>query len=329
MPKRKKSQRARKLGDNKLAIYQTKAGAIALRGDFSNETMWATQAQIANIFDIDRSVVSKHILNILKSKEVDEKSNVQKMHIPNSDKPVAFYSLDMILGVGYRANSARAISFRQWATNTLREHIVKGFTINRSVVKTHYAEFLQAVEDMKRLLSPGGTVDTQSILELVSAFADTWLSLEAYDEDKLAAAGATKKLVQFTADMLVDALAKFKTELRKKGEATDLFGSERQKESVAGIVGNVMQSFGGAPLYPTVEEKAAHLLYFIVKNHPFVDGNKRSGAYSFVWFLKLAGTLDTTNITPSTLTALTLLVAESDPKHKERMIRLTLQLLKH
>ena len=135
-----------------VIIYQAKSGAIELRGDFSKETLWATQAQIAEMFQIERSVATKHIGNILKSAEVKEKSNVQKMHIANSDKLVAFYSLDIILAVGYRANSARAIEFRQWATKTLRTHIVDGYTINRSRIETNYTAFHQAVEDIKKLL---------------------------------------------------------------------------------------------------------------------------------------------------------------------------------
>jgi len=128
-----------------IVIYQSKSGAIELRGDFSAETIWATQAQITEIFSIDRTVVTKHIQNILKSKEVEEKSNVQKMHIANSDKPVAFYSLDIILAVGYRANSARAIDFRKWATKTLRAHITQGYTINRRRIAHNYDEFMKAV----------------------------------------------------------------------------------------------------------------------------------------------------------------------------------------
>ncbi|MBI2075450.1 MAG: virulence protein RhuM/Fic/DOC family protein, partial [Candidatus Harrisonbacteria bacterium] len=241
---------------------------------------------------------------------------------------VQFYSLDVILAVGYRANSARAIEFRQWATKTLRGYIVDGYVINKSRIAKNYAQFLEAIENIKYLLPAGTNIDHRSVLELISAFADTWVSLAAYDEDKLAATGATKRAVVVTANQLVEALGAFKQELIKKSEASDLFGVERHKESVAGIVGNVMQSFGGAPIYPTVEERAAHLLYFMVKNHPFADGNKRSGAYAFIWFLKKAGVLDRAKITPPALTALTLFVAESDPKNKDRMIRLVLQLLK-
>jgi prophage maintenance system killer protein len=314
--------------DSNTVIYQAASGAIQLRGDFKRENVWATQAQIGEIFDVDRSVITKHIGNIFKIKEVDEESNVQKTHFANSDKPVAFYSLDVILSVGYRVNSKTATHFRRWATKTLREHIVRGFTINRKIVARNYEAFMRAVGDVQALLPEHVTLDPKQALELVRAFADTWVSLEAYDKDKLVARGATKRDVVVTARQLSDALTAFKRELAAKGETSELFGAERETGSVSGIVGNVMQSFGGKPVYATVEEKAAHLLYFMVKNHPFADGNKRSGAFAFVWFLKKADLLERTKMTSSALTALTLFVAESDPRNKERMIRLVLQLLK-
>lgn len=249
------------------------------------------------------------------------------MHIANSDKLVILYSLDVILAVGYRANSAKAIKFRQWATSTLRKHLVEGYTINKSRIAKNYDAFLQAVADVKALLPAGTAVDTESILELISLFADTWLSLDAYDKDTLVTKGATKKSVKLTVETFAGALVSLKETLIAKGEATELFATERERGSVAGIVGNVMQAFGGSDAYPTVEEKAAHLLYFIIKNHPFIDGNKRSGAYAFVWFLAKARVLDTARITPPALTAITLLVAESDPSHKDKMVGLILTML--
>ncbi len=318
----------KKIQKNKgVVIYQAKSGAIELRGDFTREIIWATQAQITEIFDIDRTVVTKHIGNILKSKEVDEKSNVQKMHIANSDKPVAFYSLDMILAVGYRANSARAIEFRQWATKTLRGYIVDGFAVNKNRIAQNYEQFLSVVKDIKKLLPSGAPVDPKDAIELVSLFADTWLSLDAYDRDALPKGKLTKKRVELTAKKVTDSLAEFKEELIHKSEATAFFGMERNKGSLAGIVGNVMQSFGGKEIYESAEEKAAHLLYFMVKNHPFTDGNKRSGAFAFVWFLRQANILDVSKITPSALTALTILVASSDPKDKHKVVTLILNLI--
>ena len=164
-------------------------------------------------------------------------------------------------------------------------------------------------------------------MELVQAFADTWFSLDAYDRDALVSEGATQQEVIITAEELKNVLLEFRDALIQKGEASDLFGRERQQGSVESIVGNVFQSFGGKNVYESVEEKAAHLLYFVVKNHPFSDGNKRSGAFSFVWFLKKAKILNTNRITPEALTALTLLVAESDPKDKEQIVGLVVMLI--
>jgi prophage maintenance system killer protein/prophage antirepressor-like protein len=269
-------------------IYQTKSGALELRGDFRDETLWATQAQIADLFEIDRTVVTKHINNIIKSGEV-AKSNVQKMHIANSDKPVAFYSLDIILSVGYRSNSDRAITFRKWATKVLREHMIDGYTVNKTRIAQNYTAFLQAVDDIKKFLPEGGQVDAGSVLELVTAFADTWFSLDAYDREALVMTGATHQEVTLTVRELAEALKVFRQALIEKGEATEFFGREKDTSGIASIVANVMQSFGEDDVYPTLEEKAAHLLYFTVKNHPFIDGNKRSGAYAFVWFLQATG----------------------------------------
>lgn len=237
--------------------------------------------------------------------------------------------MDLVLSVGYRVNSKKATQFRKWATETLRHHLVDGYTINRSRIEHNYTAFLQAVEDIRKLLPESGQVDAGSVLELVQAFADTWFSLDAYDRDALVSEGATQKEVSLTADELMQALAEFRNALIEKGEATEIFGRERERGNVAGIVGNVFQSFESGDVYPSVEEKAAHLLYFIVKNHPFTDGNKRSGAYAFIWFLSRTGTLDRSRITPPALTALTLLIAESNPQHKDRMVGLVLQVLKN
>ncbi|MEK7665620.1 MAG: RhuM family protein [Patescibacteria group bacterium] len=178
------------------------------------------------------------------------------MHIANSDKPVAFYSLDIILAVGYRANSTRAIEFRKWATKVLRQHITLGYTINRAVISSHYEEFMKAVGDIKALLPVNQVVDSANVLELVRLFADTWFSLDAYDKDILEVKGVTKKQTSITAKELGSALTQLKQQLMSKGEATELFGAERSSGAVEGIVGNVMQSFGGKAMYPSIEEKA-------------------------------------------------------------------------
>lgn len=318
----------RKPTQKDVVVYQAKNGAIELRGDVSHETIWATQAQIADVFGVERSVVTKHIRNIFADKEISEKSNVQKMHIPNSDKPVAFYSLDIALSIGYRTNSRRAIEFRQWATKTLREHITKGYTINRKQIGKNYDAFMKAVGDIQALLPEHVLLDPKTILELVKEFSATWVSLDAYDKETLTAIGVTKKAITLTGVELASAIGTLRMELMKKEEATELFAQERQVGNIEGIVGNVMQSFGGKSVYATAEEKAAHLLYFMVKNHPFTDGNKRSGAFAFVWFLRKARAKGGRHVTPASLTALTLLIAESKPEKKEQMVALVTQLLK-
>ena len=240
-----------------IVIYQAKSGKIEFRGDFKRDTIWGTQKQIADVFDIDRSVVTRHINKILQDGEVEQKSNVQKMHIANSDKPVNFYSLDVILAVGYRANSAKAIAFRKWATNTLRQHLLEGYTINKKRIALNYERFLRAVGDLKTLLPEDNKIQTQDILELVEAFAGTWFSLAAYDTQNFPKSGATQKEVTFTADELTQALHELKQELLVRKQATDLFGQERSEDAVHGVVGNVFQAFGKQDVYPTVEEKAA------------------------------------------------------------------------
>lgn len=321
-------QKIKTIKKNKdIAIYKDSKGNIDFRIDNDKETLWATQAQIVDLFDIDQSVVSKHISNIFRDKEVDEKRNMQKMHNANSDKPLNVYSLDIILAVGYRSNSAQAIRFRQWATKTLKSHVVDGYTINPNRISKNYDAFLSAVENVKKLLPEDNAITGKDTLELVKLFANTWFSLDAYDKSQFDKKTVTKKQIKLSGEELNTAIQELKQELLQKGEATDLFANERQSNSIEGIVGNVFQSFGGKSVYESIEEKAAHLLYFIVKNHPFSDGNKRSGAFSFVWFLKKAKLLNTGRITPEALTALTLLVAESNPKDKDQIVGLVMLLL--
>lgn len=311
-----------------IIIYQSKKGQIEFKGDLQKETLWANQAQIVALFGVDQSVVSRHVRNIFKDGEIEAKSNMQKMHIPNSDKPVVFYSLDVILAVGYRTNSKVAIEFRKWSTKTLREHIVKGYTINKKRIVKNYNEFLRAVEAVQKLLPADGQVQAEDVLELIKMFASTWLSLDAYDKSTLPNSGVSKKQTKITAKELTKAIDRLKQKLIERKEATKLFASETQKDAIAGIVGNVFQSAFGKDVYQTLEEKAAHLLYFFVKNHPFIDGNKRSGAFAFVWFLQKERLLRKDKMSPEALTALTLLVAESNPKDKDRIVGLVLQLLK-
>lgn len=320
--------------ENHPVIYQAKSGAIELREDIATETIWASLQQIANLFDTDKSGISRHIRNIYESKELDKMrtvaifATVQKEGEREISRDIEYYNLDMIISVGYRVNTKKATVFRQWATKTLKSHIINGYTINKKRLEKNYNSFLKAVEQVKTLLPSGGTVGATDALDLIKMFAGTWFSLDAYDRANLPTSGVSKKQVEFTVEELTMALFKLKHELISKGEATDIFGSERGGQSVSGIIGNIFQTFGGQDLYKTAEEKAAHLLYFMVKNHPYVDGNKRSGAFAFIWFLRQAGILNPIRLTAEALTALTLLVAESNPKDKERMIGLILLILK-
>ena len=319
---------------NTVVIYQAKNGAIELRGDWEKETIWANLNQIADLFDVQKSAISKHLKNIFDSEELPKITTVSKMETVQAEgkrtikRSIEIYNLDAIIAVGYRVNSKRATQFRVWATKTLKEHLLKGYTINRRQIAKNYEAFMKSVGDIQALLPEHVALDPKTLLELIKEFAGTWMSLDAYDKETLTPIGTTKKEIMFSGMELTQAITNLKFELHKKGEATEIFAQEREKGSVEGIVGNVMQSFGGKPLYKTVEEKAAHLLYFMVKNHPFVDGNKRSGAFAFVWFLRKARAKNMRNINPGALTALTLLVAESDRTKKDQMVALITQILK-
>jgi prophage maintenance system killer protein len=312
--------------EHNIIIYQSKSGALELRGDISNENIWATQAQIAELFEIDRTVATRHIANILKDKEILEKSNVHKMHIANSDKPVNFYSLDIVLAVGYRTNSNKAIAFRRWASTTLRQHLVDGYTINKKILIKNSQKFHDALDKIIALLPAEATEDVNTVLDLVHIFANTWFSLDSFDKDNFPARGITVKKVKLKAVELRSAIDKLKQELLSKDQATELFSKELKKDGLESIIGNIFQSFGGKEIYPSLEEKAANILYLIVKNHPFVDGNKRCGAFAFIWFLKKFNLLPI-NLRAEALTAITLLIAISDAKEKDRMIGLILLLL--
>lgn len=309
-----------------MIIYQAPNGAIELKGDFDKETVWASQAQMATLFDVDQSVLSRHIKNIFKDGEVDQKSNMQKMHIPNSDKPVVFYSLDVILAIGYRTNSRVAIQFRKWSTSILKGHLLKWYTINKKILQKNYHAFMKSVEEVKKLVSKTA-LRTDDVLELIKFFGQTWFSLDAYDKWEIPLRKQTSKTVHFHAQNLYDAIEKLKTDLLKKWVATDLFAQEKYTWSLEGILGNILQTAFGKDLYPSIESKAAHLLYFIIKDHPFNDGNKRTWAFSFVWFLQMVWYNFRAKITPEALTTITLLIATSDPKDKQRLIDLVMMIL--
>jgi len=317
-----------------IVIFQTKSGAIEFRADVKKETLWATQAQMAAVFGINPQAITKHLKNIYQEGELIRSTTCSKMEQVQMEgsrrvnRTVEIYNLDAIISVGYRISSKTGTKFRQWATKVLRMHIVDGFTINKKRIAKNYTSFIVAVDNVKKLLSDGGSVNADSALAIVKMFAATWFSLDAYDKGTLPKSGINREQVKIAGNQFVEALVELRNALIQNNEAGELFGRERATGAVSGIIGNVFQSFDDNDVYPTIEEKAAHLLYFMVKNHPFTDGNKRSGAFAFVWFLKKVGILDVSRFTPEALTVLTLLVAESKSVDKEQIIGLILMLLK-
>ena len=317
-----------------IVIFRDKSRDITLRADSSQETIWATQAQMISLFGIDQSVISRHLKNIFKDGEIDQKSNMQKMHIANSDKPVTFYSLDVILAVGYRTNSATAIRFRQWATKTLRDYILKGYAINEKRLKSIQKAKLSELDKTIKLITGvrekiKNQDEAKGLLSVIDDYTQTWILLNQYDKRDVGTSKGKKTVKPFDAEKLVADIAVLKESVMRAGEASDLFGHDRG--SFMGIVRGIFQTFGGKELYPTIESKAAHLLYFIIKDHPFSDGNKRIGAFSFLTFLVSQNYLFRKNgerkINDVALTTLALLVAESDPDDKDQLVALIMRLI--
>lgn len=313
-----------------IAIYQSVQGDITVK--LAQDTVWLRQDQMAELFGRDRTVIGRHIRNAFTEAELDEKSNVQNLHIAGSDKPVAFYSLDVIISVGYRVKSVSGTHFRQWATRLLKEHLTQGYTLNQERFEANARELELALELVRKaarhpeLSTEGG----RGLVEIVSRYTQTFLWLQRYDEGLLAEpSGTPGGELPDVADAR-NALAQLKAQLMARGETTDLFARERG-DGLAALLGNLSQSVFGEPAYPSIEAKAAHLLYFVVKNHPFTDGNKRSGAYLLVDFLHRNGRLFNARgepvINDTGLAALTLLVAESAPQNKELLIRLIMNML--
>jgi death-on-curing family protein len=318
-------------------IYQAKDGAIELKSFVKTQTIWASKKQIAQIFGVDRSVVSKHIKNIFLDQELDQKvvcANFAQTTSHGAIKGKAqtnnleHYNLDIILAVGYRTKSSLAIEFRKWATRTLKKHITEGFTINKKLISQNHQKFLKAIEDIKILSNNNKNLKTGDVLELIKSFSYTWFSLDNFDKGKFPIIGS-KKSIKINAKELMQDIAILKAELIAKKEATAIFATEKNQGALEGILGNVFQSVFGEDAYSNLEKKAANLLYFIVKNHPFNDGNKRSGAFAFIWFLQKAKFEFQSKINPQTLAILTILIAESNPKEKDKIIGLILTLLKN
>ena len=301
---------------------------------FDKETVWLTQRQMAEVFQSTPQNIVMHMRNVFSSKELDAESTSKDFLIVRSEgqrtvrREVKHYNLDAIISVGYRIHSKRAVRFRQWATRTLREHLVSGYTMNeRRLAERGLDEARQTLELLARTLRNQALVDEtgQSVLDLITRYADTWRLLLEYDEDRLKTqTGAKPATSALSLDTAVTAIKAFRRDLAAKGEATSLFGN-RRGEALEAILGNVEQTMFGEPLYRSGAEKAANLLYFLVKDHPFTDGNKRIGALLFLLYLTQEGIAH--RLDPRGLTALTLLIAESAPSNKDLMIRLIVNLL--
>lgn len=321
-----------------ITIYQSDSGTVEVRLDKTHETVWLSQRQMAEVFDTSPENVLMHLKNIFKEGELAEAATAKDFLAVQTEgkrqvkRSIKHYNLDAIISVGYRVNSKRAVGFRQWATQILRQHLTQGYTLNRQRFEANAQELEAALLLVKKAaLSPELLADTgRGLVDIVSRYAHTFLLLQRYDEGLLTdppqQSGGRLPSVQ----EVRQSLAQLKRELLQKGEATDLFAKERG-DGLDALLGNLDQSVFGKPAYPSVESKAAHLLYFVIKNHPFADGNKRSGAFLFVDFLHRNGRLfDAVGvpvINDIGLAALALLVAESDPAHKDTLIRLVMNML--
>ncbi|MDU8350903.1 virulence protein RhuM/Fic/DOC family protein [Pseudomonas syringae pv. actinidiae] len=315
---------------NEIIIYQSddQSVEVHLQGD----TVWLRQDQMADLFGRDRTVIGRHIRNVFSEGEVAKESNVQNLHVANSDKPVGLYSLDVIISVGYRVKSVEGVRFRQWASRVLKEHLTQGYTLNKRRLEAN-AQELEAALMMVRRLSANPELTAHAgrgLADIVSRYAQTFLLLQRYDEGLLSDPSVQIGGILPSDEEARSALAELKGSLMCRGEATDLFALERA-DGLSALLGNLDQTVFGEPAYPSVEAKAAHLLYFVIKNHPFADGNKRSGAFLFVDFLNRNGRLLDSQghpvINDIGLAALALLVAESLPDQKDTLIRLIINML--
>lgn len=320
-----------------VVVYETPGGGVRVEVRLDHDTVWLTQRQMADVFDTSTDNVGLHLKNIFGDSELEEEATTEDFSVVQMEgsrgvrRQVKHYNLDAIISVGYRVSSRRAVRFRQWATGTLREHLVRGYTLNQQRFE-HNARELEAALALVRKAAAGEALSTdqgRGLVDVIARYTQTFLLLQRYDEGLLVepkgiAGGALPPVAEARA-----AIARLKGDLLARGEATHLFGRERE-DGLAALLGNLDQSAFGEPAYPTVESKAAHLLYFVIKNHPFSDGNKRIGSFLFVEFLQRNGRLFRNGeavINDVGLAALALLVAESAPRDKEVMIRLVMNML--
>ena len=317
--------------DQQIQLYTTSDGQVAVEVTQNADTLWLTQAQMADLFGTKRPAITKHLSNIFKSGELDEDSTcsiLENMAEHGQVYKTKHYNLDAIISVGYRVNSTQATQFRIWATNVLKQHLIEGYTLNQRRLQERGIEFEQALTLLTQTLTNQQLINTQgaAVVTVIHDYARSWSLLQAYDEQSLAT--RTDKQTDMKALMQDDvllAIDQLKQKLISKGEATALFGQLRGN-GLTSAIATIEQGFGDEFFYPNVASRAAHLLYFVIKNHPLADGNKRSGSFLFLWYLRinqhlLAKPVEQL-INDNTLVALALLVAESKPDQKELMIRL-------
>ncbi|NVD34997.1 RhuM family protein [Marinobacter lutaoensis] len=319
------------MNEQRIQIFTSQDGQAQLEVALEQETVWLSQAQMAELFGTKRPAITKHLSNIYKSGELDEQTTcsiLEHMAEHGQRYRTKHYNLDAIISVGYRVNSMRATQFRKWATQVLKDHLIQGYTLNQKRLQERGVEFEQAVALLSRtlrnqqLIAPPG----EAVVQVISDYARSWSLLQGYDEQSLTDVGVRQDSMQPLAlDDVLAAIAALKQTLIAKGEATELFGTLRG-DGLASALATIEQGFGDELFYPNVASRAAHLLYFVIKNHPLADGNKRSGSFLFLWYLRLNQHLLARPveqlINDNTLVALALLVAESLPEQKELMIRL-------
>lgn len=336
MPKSKKQNQQDK---GEIIIYKAKDNKIFLNVRLEKETVWLNLNQIASLFGRDKSVISRHIKNIFNTKELDENSTVaffataQKEGGRSIERKIEYYNLDAVISIGYRVNSQHATQFRIWATKVLKNYLIKGYALNQKRLKeTNLDEFEQAVSLIKKTIETKKlyTKEAKGLLKVITDYANSWILLQKYDKRQLKLDKTTKTKYRFNYEEAAKMITELKQNLISKKQASDLFGADT-KDGLRGILGNINQIFGGKELYPSIEEKAAHLLYFIIKNHVFTDGNKRIGSFLFIVFLARNNYLfdkkGEKKFNDNALVALALLVAESDPKEKNVMIKLVMNFL--
>ncbi len=316
---------------SEIVIYTAKDGQVQLDINLARETLWLSQQQMADLFGTKRQAITKHLKNIFIAGELAENSVCSILERTAEDGKrykTKFYSLDAVISVGYRVNSSKATQFRIWATDVIREHLIKGYTVYRPrLAQQGVHELQQTVELLQKTLKHHELVNDlgSEVIQLILSYAKTWSLLLAYDEARLELPQKGKQAIsQLDYEMTIKAISSLRSDLFSRQEATAFFGNERDR-GFESILKNIEQTFGSDPLYKTMEEKAAHLLYFIIKDHPFTDGNKRIGSFIFLLYLKLQNM--PVKLNENGLVALALLIAESHPSQKEIMVRLIVNIL--